>query len=80
MRWLICDENLTPEVTEIHDRTRERLSGNVRERAFSNRKAKIRWNRRMYRERSLCDAHQRREPVCLGELPFKLSPSLSIFY
>jgi len=29
---------------------------------------------------SLCDAHQRREPVCLGELPFKLPPSLSIFY
>ncbi len=27
-RWLICDENLTPEVTEIHDRTRGKLSGN----------------------------------------------------
>jgi hypothetical protein len=25
-----------PECTEIHDRTRERLSGNVRERAFSS--------------------------------------------
>jgi hypothetical protein len=56
MRWLICDENLTPEVTEIHDRTRERLSGNVRERAFSDRKAKIRWNRRMYRERNRIEA------------------------
>jgi hypothetical protein len=25
---------MTPEVTEIHDRTREKVSGNVRERAF----------------------------------------------
>jgi hypothetical protein len=27
-RWLICDENLTSEIAEIHDRTREKLSGN----------------------------------------------------
>ncbi|MER8593441.1 YciI family protein [Mesorhizobium sp. M1182] len=27
-RWLIGNGNLTPEVTEIHDRTREKLSGN----------------------------------------------------
>ena len=27
-RWLICDENLTREVTEIHDRSRDKLSGN----------------------------------------------------
>jgi YCII-related domain len=25
-RWLICDENLTPEITEIHDRTVRRNS------------------------------------------------------